>query len=105
MPKSSPSQAQQYKTYLAVFEHLGIYEIVPCPKDCKVVGTMAANESFALNAVPWLDQKYKARIVAQGFTQGQFPQFESINYDETFVPVTKLASPWAILAIAAKCDL
>jgi hypothetical protein len=53
----------------------------------------------------WLDQKYKARIVAQGFTQGQFPQFESIIYDETFVPVTKLASPWAILAIAAKCDL
>jgi Reverse transcriptase (RNA-dependent DNA polymerase) len=45
-------------------------------------------------------QKYKARIMAQGFMQ-----VEGINYDKTFVPVTKLTSICMILAIAAKLNL
>ncbi len=45
-------------------------------------------------------QKYKARVVAQGFTQ-----IEGVDYDETFAPVAKLASLHAILAITAKLDL
>jgi hypothetical protein len=45
-------------------------------------------------------QKYKACIVAQGFTQ-----IEGIDYDETFAPVAKLASLRVILAIAAEKNL
>jgi hypothetical protein len=45
-------------------------------------------------------QKYKARIVTQGFTQ-----IEGVDYDETFAPIAKFASLHTILAIAAKHDL
>ena len=80
------------------FEHLGVYEIVPRPIDRKVVGSKWV---FHIKRGPdGSIQKYKACIVAQGFTQ-----IEGIDYDKTFVPVTKLASLRAILAIAAERDL
>jgi hypothetical protein len=44
--------------------------------------------------------KYKAHVVAQGFTQ-----IEGIDYDETLAPVAKLASLRMILALAAELDL
>jgi hypothetical protein len=80
------------------FENLSVYEIMPCPDDCKVVGSKWV---FRIKCGPdGTIQKYKARVVAQGFTQ-----IEGIDYDETFVPVAKLASLHAILAIAAECNL
>jgi reverse transcriptase-like protein len=45
-------------------------------------------------------QKYKVRVVAQGFTQ-----VENIDYDRTFAPVAKFASLCTILTIAAEEDL
>lgn len=44
--------------------------------------------------------KYKARLVAQGFTQ-----IWGENYTETFAPVGRMVSLRAMLAIAANCDL
>ena len=44
-------------------------------------------------------QKYKARLVAQGFTQ-----VYGIDYTETFAPVVNLASLRTILATAARND-
>ena len=44
--------------------------------------------------------KYKACLVAQGFTQ-----IEGIDYDEMFTPVAKLALLHAIMALAAERDL
>ena len=80
------------------FEHMGVYEVVPRPKDRKVVGSKWV---FRIKRGPdGAIQKYKARVVAQGFTQ-----IEGIDYDETFAPVAKLASLRAILAIAAERDL
>jgi hypothetical protein len=79
------------------FERMGIYEIVPCPKDCKVVGSKWVFQ------IKWRPegsiQKYKAHIVAQGFSQ-----VESLDYDQTFSPVAKFVSFRATLAIAAKRD-
>ncbi|KAJ3503727.1 hypothetical protein NLJ89_g8305 [Agrocybe chaxingu] len=44
-------------------------------------------------------EKYKARLVARGFTQ-----VYGVDYTETFAPVAKMASLRTILAIAAKND-
>ena len=80
------------------FKTLGVYEIMPRPDDHKVVRSKWV---FCIKRGPdGTIQKYKARVVAQGFTQ-----IEGINYNETFTPVAKLTSLHAILTIAAKRDL
>ena len=43
--------------------------------------------------------KYKARLVAQGFTQAQ-----GVNFNETFTPLAKLTSNCIILALATRND-
>jgi hypothetical protein len=79
------------------FERMGVYEIISCPKDRKVVGSKWVFQ------IKWgLEgsiQKYKACVVAQGFSQ-----VEGLDYDQTFIPVAKFALFRAALAIAAKCD-
>ncbi len=44
--------------------------------------------------------RYKARLVAQGFSH-----IDGIDYDDTFMPVTKLVSMCVILAIANRLDM
>ena len=43
--------------------------------------------------------KYKARLVVQGFTQTQ-----DLDYEETFAPVAKLNSIWVLLLLAINLD-
>ena len=45
-------------------------------------------------------ERYKARLVAQGFTQKS-----GIDYDETFCPVVRFESIKTIIALAAKYNL
>jgi hypothetical protein len=68
------------------------------PKGKKLVGsrwvyTYKYNENGTIN-------KYKARLVAQGFSQKY-----GIDYNETYAPVSKLTTIRTILAIAASEDL
>eukprot|EP01018_Ginkgo_biloba_P002260 Gb_17709 [translate_table: standard] len=49
---------------------------------CKVDGTL---------------DKYKARLIAKGFSQ-----VEGIDYDETFAPTTKMSTIYLILAMATQ---
>jgi hypothetical protein len=80
------------------FEHMGVYEVILHSKGRKVVGSKWV---FRIKRGPnGKIQKYKARVVAQGFTQ-----IEGVDYDETFAPVAKFASLHVILAIAAEHDL
>jgi Reverse transcriptase (RNA-dependent DNA polymerase) len=80
------------------FEQMSVYQVVPRPEDRKVVGSKWV---FKLKRGPdGSIVRYKARVVAQGFTQ-----VEGIDYDETFAPVAKLASMRLILALAAERDL
>jgi Reverse transcriptase (RNA-dependent DNA polymerase) len=83
---------------LRTFQQMGVYKIMPQPKDCKVMGSKWV---FCIKRGPDGEvQKYKACVVAQGFTQ-----IEGLNYDETFAPVTKFASFRLILALAAQLNL
>jgi reverse transcriptase-like protein len=80
------------------FEHMGIYEVIPCPKGQKVVGSKWV---FHIKHGPdGTIQKYKACVITQGFTQ-----IKNIDYDETFAPVAKFTSLCTILTIAAEEDL
>jgi Reverse transcriptase (RNA-dependent DNA polymerase) len=77
---------------------MGVYEIIPRPRNRKIVGSQWV---FRVKHGPdGSIQKYKARIVAQGFMQ-----VEGIDFNETFAPVAKLVSLRVILAITAEKDL
>ena len=45
-------------------------------------------------------KRYKARFVAKGFIQNS-----GVDFDSTYSPVCKLATLWALLAMAAHEDL
>src|SRR6267142_1765107 len=78
---------------ICTFQQMGVYEIVPRPKGCKVIGSKWV---FWIKCGPdGSVQKYKARVVAQGFTQ-----IEGLNYDKTFAPVAKFPSFRTILTLA-----
>jgi len=80
------------------FEAMEVFKVVPRPDHKKVVGSKWVYcEKRGPNGSI---QKYKARVVTQGFTQ-----VEGIDFDETFAPVAKLSSLRAILALATKLDL
>ena len=73
------------------------WEVVDMPKDANVIGSkwvFRAKKDAARNVV-----RYKARLVAQGFSQ-----VPGINYFDTFAPVEQLASIRTILAFAVAED-
>ena len=75
----------------------GTWEVVDLPKGKKVVGskwvfTMKYKTDGEL-------ERYKARLVAQGFTQTY-----GINYEETFAPMAKLNSIRVLLSLAVNLD-
>jgi hypothetical protein len=71
------------------------WEIVPRLIDKSVVGSRWIYK--VKQAVDGSVEKYKARFVAQGFSQ-----IEGIDYDETFAPVARYSSIRSILALSAQ---
>jgi Reverse transcriptase (RNA-dependent DNA polymerase) len=83
---------------MRAFEHMGVYEVVLHHTGQKIVRSKWV---FCIKRRPTGEiQKYKVRIMAQGFTQ-----VEGIDYNETFAPVAKLTSIHTILVIAAELNL
>lgn len=83
---------------MRAFESMGVYKLVPRPKGQNVVGSKWV---FRIKRGPdGTIQKYKARVVAQGFTQ-----VEGVDFDETFAPVAKFTSLRIILALAAELNM
>ena len=80
---------------IAMLEQAGTWISVPRPTDKNIVGSkwvfrIKRNANGSI-------EKYKARLIAQGFTQ----KF-GVDYFDTFSPVAKLSSFRFILAIAAR---
>ena len=87
------------KEELDSLKEMNVYQVVPnLPQERKAVGSKWV---FRVKRNAKSDiQKYKARLVAQGFSQipGQ-------DFDETFSPVAKWESMRIMLALAAIFDL
>lgn len=83
---------------LTMLKDTGTWELVDPPQGANIVGSKwvyKAKKDAAGNVV-----RYKARLVAQGFSQ-----VPGVDYFDTFAPVAKLSSIRAVLAIAAARDL
>ena len=80
---------------LETLEQAGTWETVPRPLNKNVVGSKWVFQ-IKRNADGKIE-KYKARLVARGFTQ-----VYGVDYFDTFSPVTKLSSIRTLLAIAAR---
>jgi hypothetical protein len=86
------------KDELRTFQQMGVYKVVSQPKDQKVMGS-----KWVFRIKCGLDgnmQKYKACVMAQGFTQ-----VEGLDYNKTFALVAKFASFCILLALAAQLNL
>jgi len=73
------------------------WDVVPWPKNTNIVSSKWVFK-IKRNAAGEID-KYKARLIAQGFTQ-----VLGVDYYETYAPVARLTSLRLILAIAARQD-
>jgi hypothetical protein len=72
-----------------------VWEVVPRPE---VKSTMTSRRLYKLKHVAdGSIEKYKARFLALGFSQ-----VEEVDYDETFVPVSRYTSIRAVISIAAE---
>jgi hypothetical protein len=83
---------------LAVLRDAGTWELTNAPDGANIVGSkwvFRAKKDAAGNVV-----RYKARLVAQGFSQ-----VPGVDYFDTFAPVAKLASIRTVLALAASNDM
>lgn len=89
-----PHWCKAMETELAALEANKTWLIVPLPPGKKVVG---CKWLFKVKyKVDGSIERYKARLVARGFTQT-----EGLDYFETFAPVAKMTSVRLLIALAA----
>jgi hypothetical protein len=73
------------------------WDLVKLPNEKKVVGYKRAFTTK--HKVDGSVERYKAKLVAKGFTQTY-----GINYEETFAPVAKMNSIRVVLSIATNLN-
>ena len=83
---------------LAMLKAAGTWRLEDAPPGANIIGSkwvLKAKKDTAGNII-----RYKARLVAQGFSQ-----IGGVDYDNTYVPVAKLASTCAIIAMANRLGM
>jgi hypothetical protein len=93
-----PLWEQAIRDELDMLKKTETWELTERPPNVNVVGSkwvFRAKKDAAGNVV-----RYKARLVAQGFSQ-----VLGVDYFDTFAPVARLASIRSVLAIAADLDM
>jgi hypothetical protein len=90
-----PKWQDAIKVELATLKAAGTWTIVKHPENTNIVDSKWVFR-IKKNSAGEID-KYKARLVARGFTQ-----IHGVDYHEMFAPVAKLASVCTILAIATR---
>ena len=83
---------------LGSFEELGVWKLVPLPRGRKAVGTRWVYDVKV--DTEGVVEKYKARLVAQGFSQQQ-----GIDFNETFAPTMHIKTARVLVALAARLGL
>ena len=103
IPKDIYSALQEEKWRKAVMEEMlaleknGTWEIMDLPYGKHTIGSKWVF-TIKYNSNGKVD-RYKVRLVAQGFTQTQ-----GLDYEETFAPVVKLNSIHVLLSLAVNLD-
>ena len=98
---ASPNKSkweEAMKAEMRSFEHDDVWELVELPKDGKAVGSKWVFK-VKVNGDGCVE-RYKARLVAQGFTQKK-----ETNYDETFAPVVRIESLRMVIGLAVSNGL
>jgi len=98
-PKNPDSEhwIEAIQTELKSLQDHGTWELVPRPEgkhivSCKWVWRIKIREDGSV-------ERYKARLVARGFTQTR-----GVDFNETFAPVTRLDNLWLLIANAVEND-
>ncbi|MBW0564752.1 hypothetical protein O181_104467 [Austropuccinia psidii MF-1] len=86
------------KKELHTIRELNVWEIVPIPKDTKLIGTtwVFKTKWNELNAI----LEHKARLCAQGFSQ-----IQGVEFSKTFAPTGRLNSLCTLISFAASNNL
>jgi hypothetical protein len=93
-----PSWEKAIEEELATLKAAGTWKLEDAPPGANIIGSkwvLKAKKDAAGNVV-----RYKARLVAQGFSQ-----IGGVDYDDTYAPVAKLASTRAVIAMANRLGM
>jgi len=82
---------------LALMAKYSVWDVVEEPEDTNIIGCRWVFRIKQDSSGKIL--KYRARLVAQGFTQ-----IPGVNFQDTFAPVARLSSIRAVIALAASED-
>ena len=98
---SGPNKGKWKKAMEAEYHSLisnNVWDLVELPKDCRVINSKWIFKQKI--GASGLVERYKARLVAQGYSQ-----VPGIDYEDTFSPVARFESVRAVIALAVQKDL